>query len=221
MRTQTIISTVISATMLIACGNQSDDTKTTQASETNTEATATPSCTFTYDAAPAEVMWIAYKYTEKTGVKGKFEAVSIMSSASGKTPAEALLGARIEIKTASSNSGDPTRDPKIKESFFGAMTNGDLITGHITKADGDEKAGTVEASIGMNGTEHIVAGKYSMTDDAIELKFELNVNDWAAQEALAALNKVCEDLHKGADGKSVLWPDVTVYVNTVLTRNCE
>ena len=43
----------------------------------------------------------------------------------------------------------------------------------------------------------------------------LHTPDWNADAGLAALNNECEELHKGEDGISKLWPDVNV---TVVSR---
>lgn len=39
---------------------------------------------------------------------------------------------------------------------------------------------------------------------------------WNALEALAALNKVCFELHKGPDGVSKTWEEVAIEVSTYL-----
>lgn len=195
------------------------------------KSTATPSdaetapaqevvCDYSYTDADVEVLWVAYKYTEKTGVKGEFEQVEVTGGGTGPSPADALMGATINIATASSNSGDATRDPKIQESFFGGLTDGETLSGVITEATGDANGGMVRADLTMNGVTNSAEGTYEMDGETVELKFEINVGDWSAMDALNALNEVCEDLHKGADGQSILWPDVTVFVTTKLAKNC-
>ena len=218
MNKLSLISPLFIALLLSSCGGgeQKPDLPTAdQASEEVAKA-----CTYAYTDAPAEVLWVAYKYTEKVGVKGVFEEATVTAGGAGPLVADALIGTSINIATASNNSGDPTRDPKIKSSFFGMLQGGETITGTITSAEGDEQSGTVTADITMNGNTQPVSGSYELTDDNIEMKFELSVASWSAMDALNELNKVCEDLHKGADGKSILWPDVTVFVSTKLAVDC-
>ncbi len=219
MKTRNIFGTLTIAALITACGGTS-----TKESSTNEEAAATEEvaqvCTYAYNNT-AEVMWVAYKYTEKVGVKGVFEEVSISNTGTGNSIADVLNGASININTASSNSGDPTRDPKIKETFFGALTNGQEISGEITSVSGDNEAGNVEANIVMNGQSQSVSGDYTIKNGILDIKFGLSVESWSATDALNALNEVCEDLHKGADGKSILWPDVTVFVTSALATDCK
>ena len=218
MKTKNTIGTLAVAILLASCGGEVKEESTTSNESTKEE--VAEDCTYSFQDS-AEVMWIAYKYTEKTGVKGVFEDVSITNTGSGASISDVLMYATIQINTASSNSGDPTRDPKIKETFFGSLIDGQSIAGEITSVTGDNNFGHVEAIISMNGETHPVLGEYTLQDSALELKFELSVDTWSASDALNALNKVCEDLHKGADGKSILWPDVKVYVNTTIAADCK
>ena len=42
----------------------------------------------------------------------------------------------------------------------------------------------------------------------------MDITNWNALDALAALNKVCEILHTGADGVSKTWSDVALNITT-------
>ncbi len=209
---------LLTASMLASCGGVAEKSDSTAQEPAPIEAQEEV-CSYSYSEAPVEVLWVAYKYTQKTGVTGVFEEVTVMPGGKG-SPAEALQGASININTASSNSGDIARDPKIDASFFGELENGAEISSVITAAEGDDLAGTVIVDITMNGMTMPVPGTYEVKDAQVELKLELNVETWSAGDALASLNKVCEDLHKGPDGASVLWPDVTVFVTTTLNKEC-
>ncbi|NQV52430.1 MAG: YceI family protein [Flavobacteriales bacterium] len=218
MNIKHITGILLTASLLASCGGGAEKTDSA-AQDTATVEAQEKTCTYTYTDSPVEVLWVAYKYTQKTGVKGVFEEVSVTSGGKG-SPAEALQGASIKINTASSNSGDIARDPKIDASFFGKLENGAELSGVITAAEGDDLAGTVNVDVTMNGMTMPVSGTYEVKDAQVELKLELNVETWSAGEALASLNEVCEDLHKGPDGTSVLWPDVTVFVTTTLNKEC-
>lgn len=205
---------------LTGCSGGSNESEQVD-SETTTAVDIKQTCTYEASQERPEVLWVAYKYSEKVGVKGEFEEVTVSNTGSGGTISDVLAGAQISIATTSSNSGDPTRDPKIKETFFGSLVDGETITGLITNVKGNDEAGTVVANLRLNGQEKPATGSYEVKDDMLEMKFELNVSTWSAMDALNALNKVCEDLHKGADGKSILWPDVTVFVSTKLIKDCQ
>ena len=47
----------------------------------------------------------------------------------------------------------------------------------------------------------------------------MDLKNWNAIDALNALNKVCFDLHKGADGVSKTWEDVAIEIETYLREN--
>ena len=178
-------------------------------------------CVYSYQEATTQVMWVAYKYTQKTGVNGKFEDTKVEGTSTGANPSDVLNGATFEIQTGSVNSGDPTRDPKIVESFFGTLVNGGSISGSVMSVEGSETEGKVTFNLSLNGINKNVEGTYTVVDNKFEAKVELNMADWNAQGGIDKLNKVCEDLHKGADGKSILWPEVTVYVSTIFGMTCE
>lgn len=206
----------LSLAALASCSGGNDK----PAAETPVAAEKPQTCTYAFNPeAKSEILWVAYKYTEKTGVKGVFEGFNVSGTGSGTTVSDVLNGASVTIGTATLNSNDATRDPKIKDAFFGSLTDGDNITGRILSVD--ESTATVALEVGMNGTTQTVSGGYTLTDNKLEIKFEMNVADWGAQGGIDALNKVCSDLHKGTDGKSVLWPDVTVFVSTELAKDCQ
>lgn len=219
MNKRNLLLPVIAAAFLVSCGN------TEKPAQAETEAPKAEEkkevCTYSYNPDGTEVMWVAYKYTEKTGVSGVFESVEVTGAAEGNNPAEVLKNVAFNIQTESVNSGDPTRDPKIRESFFGTLENGDVLSGTVASVSGDETSGDITFNVSMNGMEQPVAGTYKVTGDKLEVEAKMNVETWKAMPAIQALNKVCEDLHKGADGKSILWPDVSLFLTAQLNKNCQ
>lgn len=216
MKTQ--ISIVVCAALLAGCtGETKNDANTEVASEVK-EAT----CVYSYDATTANptLSWVSYKFTEKKGVKGAFDEIELSELGSGEKPSDVLMGAKMHINTASVNSGDATRDPKIKDAFFGSMEGGNEINGVIAEVSGDEFKGELTAMITMNGIAAKTPGTYEMQENHIDIHFNINMSAWSANPSLDALNKVCEDLHKGEDGKSILWPEVDVTASAELTKTC-
>lgn len=212
-----IVMPLLAVAFLASCGGgQHEETTTETAPEVMEQA-----CKYTYNAESTEVLWVAYKYTQKTGVKGVFDDVQVEGVVEASHPADVIANASFNINTASVNSGDPTRDPKIKDSFFGSMTGGEALTGKVVSVSGDDSKGTIEFSLNMNGVDHAIKGEYTVVEDLMEVKAEITVADWSATDAIAALNKVCEDLHKGADGQSILWPEVSLYISTKLNKSCD
>ena len=46
------------------------------------------------------------------------------------------------------------------------------------------------------------------------MKATMNVTNWNASDALSSLNKVCIDLHRGADGVSKTWSEVGLNITS-------
>jgi hypothetical protein len=162
----------------------------------------------------AEVKWTAFKLTDKIGVNGKFDSLFVeLSQVEDTSIAELLGGAKMTIATNSTSTGDAERDGKIMKQFFGTMTNGGAsIIGTVKEVEG-ENAGKVVVSIEMNGSVYDQVFDWKYENEIVIMKATIDVNNWSAGQSLGALNKVCRELHKGPDGKSVLWPDVEVVVN--------
>jgi hypothetical protein len=206
--TATLITLII-----FSCG-------TTQTSE-DADTSETPeavTCTYSYINDSIHVSWTAYKFTEKKGVKGTFNTVMVEGiNNKAESVFDVFKNASFNIQTASVNSNDASRDQKIINHFFKIMEATDEISGKIVSIS---ENGTTELLLSINGEERSVSGTLTATDNKVVLQVELNLDNWNGQNAIASLNKVCYDLHKGEDGKSVLWPNVSVLVETTLIKKC-
>jgi polyisoprenoid-binding protein YceI len=157
------------------------------------------------------VTWKAYKTTEKLPVGGEFATLNF-DNKEGATPEEALNNLEFSIPISSLFTKDDSRDEKLKTSFFGSMLNTEFLKGTITYSNN-----AYVASITMNGVTADLPLEVSITDERrVSMKGTMQLKDWDALGALEALNKVCFDLHKGADGVSKTWEDVAIEVNTYL-----
>lgn len=194
---------------LTSCKNEKTDTKTETIEALETEQ-------FVIKPEATSVKWTAYKTTEKKGVGGEFTTVNF-DEKSGNSPEEVLNGLNFSIPISSVFTNDPsnTRDAKIKEFFFGAMLDTELLNGTIKYVNN-----AYVASLTMNGVTNDLPLDINITDKRrVSLTGTMNLKDWNALEALASLNKVCYDLHKGADGISKTWEDVAIEVSTFLRKN--
>jgi polyisoprenoid-binding protein YceI len=198
------------AISLTSCKNEKKDTKT----ETNSETITAEK--FVVKPEATSVTWTAYKTTEKKGVGGEFTTIKFEEKM-GSSAQEALnnLSFSIPISSLFTNDATNTRDAKIKTSFFGTMLDTEFIKGKINYEND-----VVSASITMNGITNNLPLEISITDDRrVTMNGTMQLKDWDALGALAALNKVCFDLHKGADGVSKTWEDVAIEVSTFLRKN--
>jgi hypothetical protein len=164
-------------------------------------------------AKDVTIKWTAYKTTEKTPVSGTFKKVDF-NMKHGKTPEEVLDGLQFSILASSVFSDNEVRDKKLVASFFGAMLDTELIKGSLNFSPDKKLMATIE----MNKESHSFPLDYTVSGDVITMKGVMNLEDWKALGAIASLNKVCFDLHKGADGISKTWNDVAVDVTLNLSH---
>ena len=198
------------AVSLASCKNEKKDNATTETVVTKT------AVQYVVKPEATSVKWTAYKTTEKKPVGGEFKVLRF-DEKTGATPEEALnnLSFSIPVSSVFTNDATNTRDAKIKASFFGAMLDTELLTGTIKYADG-----AYSASITMNGVTADLPLEVKITEERrVVMTGVMDLKEWDALDALASLNKVCFDLHKGPDGVSKTWDDVAIEVNTFLREN--
>ncbi len=187
-------------------------------------------CTYSFDASATTIGFGAFKFTEKKEVKGGFLKFTVGSTKEDTIAYNVVDGATFKIDIEGLNTKDPSRDFNVKSSFFAKMDSTAFITGKIKKllyelvsTMPQYKATTVPVivSIKMNNIEKDDTLQLSLNGEELTLDGSINLNDFKAQKALASLNKQCLDLHRGADGKSLTWPEVNIYVSTTLKKNCK
>lgn len=165
---------------------------------------------FALKYAKNEINFTAYKTTDKVPVGGQFAKVEITANGTGNSVKEAIHNTAFSIPVSSLLTKDSSRDYKIKKFFFGIMENTELLSGKLLISD--DQNGVAE--IKMNGETQSVPFTYTIVDKTFNMQATIDINKWNASAALASLNKVCEDLHKGADGVSVTWSEVALNITS-------
>jgi hypothetical protein len=194
--------------VVTSCKKKKDEATTI---ETETE---TVSEKFVVKPEATSVKWTAYKTTAKKGVGGEFSVLNFESK-TGNSVETALNNLSFSIPVRNLITKDESRDAKIKEFFFGKMLDTEFLKGIITY-DGTN----YKAALTMNGVTNNLPLEITVEDERrVTLKGVLNLKEWNALEALASLNKVCYELHKGEDGISKTWEDVAIEVSTYLRKN--
>ena len=160
--------------------------------------------------AKNKIVWTAYKFTEKTPVKGQFRKINITGGGEGNTIKEAINNAEFAIPISSIFTQNSERDYKIKKFFFGIMQDPELLSGKLML----ENDSIGHAHLTMNGITNKLAFKYTITDQSFTMNTKMDVLNWNAQSSIDSLNTICKDLHKGLDGISKLWSEVAISVNT-------
>ena len=209
---------------LVACGGgqshetaEGHDDNYEHEGHKHAEKDAGDGCVLVYDEDSTKLSWTAYKTIDKVGVSGSFELFKMGGVKEGKTSAEVFENVRFKISSASVNSNNPDRDKKVSEHFFGTMARTLHITGIVDRIEENHAVVLID----MNGISR--KQKFDLkTDDATycSIMANLNLENWNAIESVDALNEVCFDLHKGADGESKLWSEVKVELSVQLVKKC-
>lgn len=174
-------------------------------------------CFYSLNQDSYELNFVAYKTTEKKPVGGTFNEVS-WTAGEAEDMEGAITSIEFEINTSSVETNDEGRNAKIAEHFFGTI-NTPTITGKVKSIDPD--AGSAVVTIMMNGISFDVDGEFGMDGENFDFKADIDVQKWNGIVGIEALNKVCEDLHKGDDGVSVLWQNVDISFAGSLNKDCE
>ena len=128
MKKYIIYTGIISSILLfVACS----EAETTENSGNDLSKKDTKSCLLILDNENVVVNWTAFKLSDRVGVGGTFDSVTVTGVGPNQTIAEAAKTAQFAIYTTSVNSNNPERDMKIANSFFGTMTNTESISGKI------------------------------------------------------------------------------------------
>ena len=174
-------------------------------------------CVYTYNEGSLNVKWTAFKTTEKVGVSGSFDTISVNGIQTSNSATEMFANADFSIPVSTINSSNPDRDKKILEHFFGTMVETSTLNGKVlgvTESD-------CSVLINMNGVADTCVFNLSKNDTAVSLVGVIELANWNALQSVNALNTVCFDLHKGADGVSKLWPDVKLEITAGITKKCD
>lgn len=160
----------------------------------------------------SSINWTAYKTTDKIPVKGKFTKFNIESTENSGSIMELLNGLKFSIPVSSLSTNDTIRDQKLVKFFFGTLQNSMEISGTISTET--DTSGNVE--LFMNGIWEKLPITISKEEGIVKLNALMNLGNWKAQAALKAINVACFDLHKGPDGISKTWDEVTIEVSLAI-----
>jgi hypothetical protein len=209
-----ILFTALAGSLILTGCSEGSNSEKSGAGETELKSESV--VRYQVDPKAVSVKWTAFKFTDRAGVGGQMDSIMVSFGEPAATAVEVLRGVKVMLPAAGINSQNPDRDKKIIDNVFGGF---DLpaIVARVANVNGNEVSGEAEVLVQMNNAEKAVMFTYSISGSEITLNGNLDFTDWNALSGVEALNKVCYDLHKGADGVSKLWPDVDVEVKAVLT----
>ncbi len=180
-----------------------------------------PTCTYSTDPKDIHLVWTAFKFSDKTPVKGRFNQAVVSGQPSGKSLAALMKGLRMEIDGSSVETDNPGRNATIQQFFFQKFMPPSQLSAMVSKAVGDDTQGTATLRISMNGVTRAVPFAYRATPEGtIEAKASIDMLDFKLKAAHESLHKACEDKHKGPDGVSKTWTQVDLLVTGKFSKQC-
>lgn len=204
MKKLTILLAFISATIFSCTENKTEDLVQEPVTEIEVSQEE-PSEIVEGVVKSSTVNWTGYKTTEKMPVSGTFDAVQVTDTKEGNTPEQVLEGAKVRVSVSSINSGAVDRDGKLEMILFGAMENTSDVFGVINFKDGKTY---ITFTLNNVSKKYEVASKFER--NIFSIKTTVDLVDFNAIPAIDALNKACEQLHKGPDGVTKTWSEVEI-----------
>jgi polyisoprenoid-binding protein YceI len=174
------------------------------------------SCVYLLHERSMNFKWTAYKFTEKTGVNGTFDNISLNTAEDAGSLDDLITSVSFTINTSTVNSKEPERDVKVDNFFFGTLKDTDEIVGAIRSVDGSKAV----INLTINGLTTDIPGTIEINGDTIKLHSTVDFKEFGGEEAIDMLNKVCNEKHKGEDGESVFWDVVDINVQVVYSETC-
>jgi len=178
-------------------------------------------CQFTYDSEKTTLEWTAFKFSEKTGVKGTIQKLEVKNTKKTTSILEAVKDLNFTVFTDTIDSNNPERDQKIKTYFFGSVKSGSELKGNFSNIVTGSKGGTASLNLEFNKLKHTFPVTFEINEQTIVLKGTIDVLKLGLGQGIQKLNEVCSELHKGSDGKSKLWPTVDIKVTSTLKQDCK
>lgn len=177
------------------------------------------------DPASVQVVWTAFKTTQKIGVNGNFTTLKVSAPEKGsKSLAKLLNSLKAEIKlegAASLSTGNPGRDQTLFDHFFKYLKGPIQIQGKIQSAKGTDEQGELMLQLNLNGKKKPVPMTWTRTPEGtFTAKGSLDVLDFGLKTAFDDLHQTCEALHTGPDGISKTWSEVALQIQAKLSPGC-
>jgi len=183
------------------------------------KASAGDTCTYTITQAKPE--WTAYKYTEKAAVGGTFNTFTLSPAKPASSFSAALQGLSIEIDAASVESNNPARNTTIAEKYFALFAPQSIIKGNVLSAKGDEKKGSIDINIDMNGVQKPYTFSYEEKEGSLVASSVMDMMDFQLQKPFDSIHTACKTLHTGSDGVAKTWTEVALRVVVTYEKQCK
>ena len=191
---------------------------------------AAKSCRFELVPETPKIEFVGYKTTQKVGVTSTFKQFHVKTSKNAKSLKDLLKTAKFELDASSVESGNELRNTNLRDHFFTQIKKYQRINGSVQSvADG-----MITFNLNLNSISKPVSLDYTVTPadhtagissgskmSRLEMKGVIDVLEFNLSSALASLNQVCMDLHKGSDGISKTWSTVNLIVKAQVEERCD
>lgn len=228
MKTLKIITAAALAITLSACGGNEDkeSKKEEKKPKRELESSEGQACTYSFDAEKTEVRWTGYKHSTKVPVAGTFTKISFEGPTSADSPEALAEGMIATALTSSIFSGDTTRDAKLSNIFFANMVGGESLTAGVKNVevayDNMNGTGSCILQVTMNGVDFDVPSVFSVSDNKMNIKATINLDDWNTTVAYDAIHEACSEKHTlESDGKPITHKEVLIEITTTMTKDCK
>ena len=175
----------------------------------------------TYKITQAKPGWTAYKYTEKAPVGGTFNTFTLSPAKPAPSLTDAIQGLSIEIDASSVESKNPARNTTIAEKYFALFAPKSVIKGNVISAKGDDKKGSIEINIDMNGVQKPYTFSYEEKDGGLIASSVMDMMDFQLQKPFDSIHTACKTLHTGTDGVAKTWTEVALHVVVTYEKQCK
>ncbi len=174
---------------------------------------------YQYNHEFTSFQWTAYKYTDRIGVSGTFEEIEVINTKKASHPIEVIEDLSFTIKTSSLNTNSILKNSNILNFYFASLVNSHEIKGTITGYEGDKFSGAININLIFNGIAKEAKFLYQMQGTLLTVIGDINLGDWQGEKALENMRACCEDYHTGSDGVHLIWPDLSITINTDLSTS--
>ena len=182
---------------------------------------AKAACTYQLGKNPIKLEWTAFKFTEKTGVTGSFNTMTLRGPKQADSLINLARGLSMQIDGTSIESNNPGRNVTISQFFFQKFSPSPDLTAKVTSVEGDDHTGNLSIAITMNGTTKDVPFTYTISkDNQVEAKGSIDMMEFALQSAFDSIHRACETQHTGKDGISKTWTDVDLKLTGRFEKAC-
>lgn len=182
---------------------------------------ASAECTYSLGDSGVSAHWRAFKLTSKAAVSGSFSESSLEGSRTAKSWPELAKGLTMKIRGKSVESGNPGRDATLAAFFFAFVKNDGDIEGRVTKVEGNDRQGTLEISVTLNGQTRPIPFAYTVADDgAVTATANIDMLDFGMGEAHEQIHQACKVQHTGEDGVAKTWTQVDLELQGTLDSSC-